>query len=115
MAARKGISVDRALMAGIILLTLGTALTHIYLGSFGLPLFVLNGLGYIGLAAALYLPLSRVSPYRGIVRWVLIGYTALTIVLWFAIAFPTPLGYVNKVNEAALIALLLLEHRLSRR
>jgi hypothetical protein len=62
---------------GIFLLALATAAIHLYLGlSFGgNTLFVLNGLGYLGLLAALQLRDQQLSPYRPIVRWVLVGYT----------------------------------------
>ena len=54
-----------ALRLGIIVLTVTTAAIHLYLGlSSGLPLFVLNGLGYLALFAALYLPISQLAQYR---------------------------------------------------
>lgn len=93
---------------GILLLALGTAVIHLYMGlSFGNTLFLLNGLGYLGLLAALYLPIPQLARFRGAARWALVGYTALTIVLW---AFENPgmtIGYVDKAIEAALITLLL--------
>ena len=49
---------------GIIVLTVVTAIVHLYLGFRGLPLFVLNGLGYLALFAALYLPISQLAQYR---------------------------------------------------
>ncbi len=58
-----------------------TGIVHLYLGFRGLPLFVLNGLGYLALLCALYLPIPRLVPHRGAIRWVFIGYTLLTIVL----------------------------------
>lgn len=105
-----------ALAAGIILLTLATAFIHIRLGLFGLPLFLLNGLGYLGLIALLYLPIPRLTPYRGVIRWALVLYTALTIVLWVFLGGPyTGLGYFTKLAEVALIVLLLFEARVARR
>ena len=47
--------------------------------------FILNGLGYLALLAALYLPVPRLLPYRRVVRLTLIGYATLTILLWVAI------------------------------
>ena len=64
-------------MSGIILTTLITAIVHL---SFGIPLFVLNGLGYLGLLVLLYAPLAALERFRPAVRYVLIGYTVLTIV-----------------------------------
>lgn len=100
----------------IIFLTVATAIVHLYLGFGGLPLFVLNGLGYLALLAALYLPIPRLAPYQGIVRWVLIGYTALTIVLWLLItgSASNATGYIDKVVELLLILLLIAEARASR-
>lgn len=97
---------------GIILLTAATAAIHLYLGlSFGLLLFVLNGLGYLGLLGALYLPVPQLVRYRNLTRWVLIGYTALTVFLWVLIGMRTALGYTDKLIELALITLLLVEWR----
>lgn len=57
------------LCIGIFLLTLGTAVIHLYLGlSFGITLFVLNGLGYLGLLAALQLSIPQMARFRGIAR-----------------------------------------------
>ena len=103
----------RPLGLGIVVLTLITAAIHLYLGSLGLPMFVLNGLGYLALLAALYAPVPRLAPYKNVIRWALIGYTALTVVLWLFITggVSTALGYTNKAVELVLIVLLLLEHR----
>ena len=93
---------------GIFLLALGTAAIHLYLGlSFGNTLFVLNGLGYLGLLAALQLPIPQLTRFRPIARWALVGYTALTIVLYFIDNPGMTIGYVDKAIEVALIALLL--------
>jgi hypothetical protein len=58
------------LRLGVVVLALTTAIIHLYLGlSFGDPVFVLNGLGYLALFAALYLPfpnwLSTGTPHDG--------------------------------------------------
>ena len=102
-------SVGLGLGVGIFLLTLGTAGIHLFLGlNFGLPLFILNGLGYLGLLAALQLPVPQLARFRGAARWTLMGYTALTIVLFFIMAPEYMIiGYVDKAIEVALIALLL--------
>ena len=93
---------------GIFLLALATAIIHLYLGlSFGNTLFVLNGPGYLGLLTALQLPIPQLVRFRPIVRWVLVGYTALTIVLYFVMAPLTVIGLVDKAIEVALIVLLL--------
>jgi hypothetical protein len=103
---------DAALRAGIIALTLATASIHLQL-AFPDPVFILNGLGYLALLAALYLPVSRLARYRNAVRWVLVGYTALTIFLWILLGARTPIGYIDKAIEITLILLLLLEARRS--
>jgi hypothetical protein len=100
------------LRVGIVLLTLATALIHLQL-AFPDPAFILNGLGYLTLLAALYLPIEQVARYRRMVRWALIGYTALTIFLWVLLGARTPIGYIDKMIEILLIFLLLLEARRS--
>lgn len=77
-------------------------------------LFYLNFVGYIVLVTALYLPLLR--RYQRIIRWALIVYTAVTIVVWFLISNASfnPLAYADKVIEVALIILLLIEDRQAR-
>jgi hypothetical protein len=50
--ASTGASANDPLRVGVIVLTVGTALIHLYLGLQGFPLFVLNGLGYLSRQAA---------------------------------------------------------------
>jgi hypothetical protein len=106
-------STDTAIRTGIVLLTLATALIHLQL-NFPDPVFILNGLGYLALLAALVLPVPRVARHRNVVRWALIGYAALTIFLWILLGARTPIGYTDKAIEVLLISLLLLEARRSR-
>jgi hypothetical protein len=87
------------------------------MGMLPLPLpilFDLNFVGYIVLAGALYLP--RLQRFQPIIRWVLIGYTALTIILWYLISggHANMFAYVDKVVEVALIVLLLIDGWQSR-
>ena len=98
------------LRAVVILLTLGTAVTHFTL-LFPDPVFILNGLGYLALLAALYLPIPALEPHRRTIRWLLIGYTGLTLALWIAFGERSTIGYLNKLNEIALIVALLAEQR----
>lgn len=97
---------------GVILLTLTTALIHFSL-LFPDRLFILNGLGYLALLAAYTLPLPIVKDNRGLIRWVFIGYASVTIIAWLVIgdkSWPSgALGYVTKVIELVLIALLNLD------
>lgn len=102
------------ILIGVIVLTIGTALIHLYLGLKGFPLFILNGLGYLTLLAALTLPIPRISDYRSLTRWVLAGYAALTVFLWILVGARNFIGYTDKVIELALISLLLLDARRQR-
>jgi len=84
-------------------------------------LFLLNFIGYIVLAAALYLPaILQFQPllrYQRIIRWLLIVYTAVTIVLWFLITHGGGglYAYIDKPIEVALIVLLLIDDRQASR
>src|SRR5213596_946001 len=81
------------LQIAVALLAVITALIHLNLGVRGfmiglggpLPiLWILNFVGYMVLVTALNLPsLQRV---QSITRWILIAYTALTVILWYLIA-----------------------------
>ena len=110
-------SVGLGLGVGIFVLTLATAVIHLYLAltaigsmglNFGVMLFILNGLGYLGLLAVLQLPVRELARFRSAARWALVPFAALTIVLFFVMAPEyTIIGYVDKAIEVALIALLL--------
>ena len=110
-------SAKLGLGVGIFLLTLATAVIHLYLAftaipyyglNFGVMLFILNGLGYLGLLAALQLPIPQLARFRSAARWALVGYAALTIVLFFLMApWYDIIGYVDKAIEVVLIALLI--------
>lgn len=99
----------------IVGLTLAAAVIHLILG-FGVvgdpfPLFILNGLGYLVLIVALYF-IPQLADKRALVRWVLLGYTALTFVLYFVFNWPDiwgPLGIIDKLIELILIILLWLD------
>ena len=106
-------AVDIAIRIGVVVLTLTTAIVHLSL-LFPDPVFILNGLGYLTLLVVLYLPNPRLAPYRRVVRWTLIGYAALTTLLWVAIGERTVLGYSTTADEVALIMLLLIEGRRMR-
>jgi hypothetical protein len=106
----------------IIALTVATAAIHLYLAFVVMPgltgrvdpLFLLNGLGYLALVAALYMPASFLVRWRPLVRWLLLGYTLLTVLIWFVLTQfagteRTMLGYVDKAIEIALIVLLFIE------
>ncbi len=101
---------SNGLAAGIIVLALAAVIIHFYLnvrmGKLDI-LFTLNGFGYLAFLAALFLPLPVVKDNNRLVRFGMIGYTLLTIILWVFLGKPyTPLGYVTKVIEFALVILL---------
>jgi hypothetical protein len=97
---------------GIILLGLATAFIHLYLvadllvhGMSG-TMFILNGLGYIGLLLALFLPLPFLIRLRPLVRIVFILYTLVTIAAWVFVGERTLRAYIDKIIEVALVVLL---------
>ena len=98
-------STDAGLRAAIAVLTLGTAIIHLTL-AFPDPAFILNGLGYLTLLAALLLP--QTARYHGIAGWVLVGYTALSIGLWVLFGARSTIGFLDKAIEVALILVLIL-------
>lgn len=105
----------------IVLLTLATALIHIFLGvsSWGTntmmgAIFILDGVGYIVIVSLLYFS-GRVGRGRTTMRWILIAYAFLTVVLYFVFngagAFSNILGLITKGIEVLLIVLLLVDRR----
>jgi hypothetical protein len=114
------------LQFGITVLALITAIIHLVvlnvrMGGLDIP-FVLNGLGFLALLAAYMLPLPFAIDHRELVRWLFIGFTAVTILAWVFIAFLPAIqgrgyndgvGYFTKLVELGLIVLLLLEGRRS--
>lgn len=96
---------------GIILLTLATAFLHLKL--FPDIGFTLNGLGYLGLLGAYFLPIPFFQSRHKLVWWVLVGYTFLTITLWvimgdkqFVAGTTSALGYYVKAVEVLLLIFL---------
>lgn len=114
----------RPIQIGIIVTALITALIHWYLvqslirAGLSPTLFILNGLGYVGMLVAYLLPqalVSRVLPrqlaqaYRPVVRYGFMAYTLLTIILWAVMGERTPIAYIDKLAEVALLVLLWLD------
>lgn len=96
---------------GILLGGLLTAYFHFTL--FPDPGFTLNGLGYIGLLGAYFLPIAFFQQRHKMVWWGLAGYTLLTIVLWaimgdkqFVAGTTSAIGYYAKAAEVFLFAFL---------
>ncbi len=112
-----------ALQWAVIALAAATGFIHIVLAFQFVPgpdvTFVLNGVGYFGLVALLYLPVPGVQKYHSWVGWVLIVYTAITIVAWARLGVGSPLAgmpidlsspttwvaYADKLIEVVLIIL----------
>jgi hypothetical protein len=100
---------------GIILFGLATALLHLSLFSqMGFDPIVLNGLGYLALLGAYFLPIPFFQERRNLVWWALLGYTVLTLILWvilgdknFVPGTSSATGYYAKAAELFLIAFLL--------
>ena len=96
---------------GIILSSLATAFLHVTL--YPDIMFTLNGLGYLGLLGAYFLPIPFFQQKHTLVWWVMVGYTALTIILWvvmgdktFVAVTSSATGYYAKVAEVILLACL---------
>jgi hypothetical protein len=112
---------------GIILAALVTAAAHL-LAAFDKilfpdhvdPLFLLNGLGYLGLLGAYFLPIPFFQQRHNLVRNAMIGFAILTIAAWifiwviqYVIIQGTPFfahdslyGVPAKIAEVILILLL---------
>ena len=101
---------------GIILSNLATAVLHLFLFTrLGPDPIALNGLGYLTLLGAYFLPIPFLQQQHKLVWWALFGYAVLTIVLWiflredkpFALDFSNAsIGYYAKTAEVFLLAFL---------
>jgi hypothetical protein len=98
------------LTSTIVVLTLATASVHLSLGGL---LFILNGLGYLGLAALIVIgyvkPHPLVERFDWVPRFALMGYAATTIVGYIVIGPYSTLGWATKAVEVVLIGLLTLD------
>lgn len=105
----------RAIHAAIILAAMVTMGIHLFLGlRFGDILFLLNALGFAGLTGLFLIPLKFLLPVREWIRWILIAYSALTILLWAVIngTLDAP-GITAKSAEILLIILLWVDRKKS--
>jgi len=105
-----------AVQIGIIILTLVTAAIHIFLGlTLPSPLFILNGIGFLVLLAGLFLNVPFARDNRNLVRWVMMAFSAVTVLAWVAIGDKSwpggALGYFTKLVEILLIVLLFMDRR----
>ena len=101
----------------IVVLTLATAAIHLYLnfntGAFvPQPAFIANAIGYVALLAVFFkwVNLPFLNGREKSLWYVYLGYTALTIVAYFAVngakSFSNPVGLADKAIEVLLIAAL---------
>lgn len=96
---------------GIIGLTALTGVLHLVLGLAGSRLLLLNGVGYLGLLALVYLPVAPLQQLRIPLRIILGLYTLVTFVGYFWLHSPAQydvLAILSKVIEALLIVLIAL-------
>lgn len=103
---------------GIVITAVITAMIHLYLGiKFSDILFILNGVGYLALLIALFVQVPIAQKSRSLIRWVLMGFTAITIIAWLVMgdkSWPAgALGYVDKLVEVILLALLWMDRNRS--
>ena len=106
-----------AIRIGIILSGLATAVLHLSIYPvLGLDPIVLNGVGYLGLLGAYFLPIPFFQQKHKLVWWALLAYTILTIVLWvvmgektFDMGTTSAIGYYAKVAEVILVICLWLD------
>lgn len=107
----------RGIHYGIILSNLATAFLHLSLyPALGLDPIFLNGFGYLSLLGAYFLPIPFFQKYHKLVWWGMVGYTALTIVLWallgnlqFVAGTTSATGYYAKAAEVILLVCLWLD------
>jgi hypothetical protein len=101
---------------GIIISTLATALLHLSLfPRLGPDPIALNGLGYLALLGAYFLPIPFLQERHRLVWWIFLGYTVLTLILWVVMGDKTfrldfsnaAIGYYAKAAELFLIGFLL--------
>jgi hypothetical protein len=97
---------DLVLRVAIVALALATAYIHLTLGG---QLFTLNAIGYVVIASALVAPVPILVRHRWLVRIVLAGYAASTIVAWLIQPTYFSTAYLAKAIELALIALLTID------
>ena len=102
------------LQISIIGLTAATAVVHLF-RNFPHLVFILNCLGYLGLLAALYLPILALEEKRGLARYGLMSFASLTILAWIAMGDKNLatgyVGYIDKAIEIVLILLLWIENQ----
>ncbi len=78
--------IEIVIMSGLTaILHLAAAFDRILFPEGADPLFILNGLGYLGLLSAYFLPIPFLQKKHNLIRWGMIGFAILTILAWFFI------------------------------
>lgn len=110
MTILKSRATGAVLTAAIVGLTLATGYIHFTLGGL---LFLLNALGYAGLAALIVIggaaPMPIVRRFSWFPRVALFGYALTTIVAWAIMGPYFSLAYIAKGIEVALLVLVTLD------
>lgn len=98
LSSRNGITV-LALITGVIHLAIGIGTSD--------PLLLLNGVGYLVLLYATFWTPGFLKGQASLIRWAFIGYTLLTIVMYFVMwgadAFRQPMALFVKLVEVLLV------------
>jgi hypothetical protein len=110
---------NRSFLRGaIIVLSVITAVIHFTRVPFtGIP-FLLNGLGFLVLAAAVVFEPSFLAGRQRLAQYALMAFTVVTILAWVAIgdkSLPDGLiGYISKIDELLLLAAVFQYGRLTK-
>jgi ABC-type microcin C transport system permease subunit YejB len=94
-----------AVITGLVHLVLLNIFTMQFTGSVDL-LFTLNGLGFLGLTAALFLDIPFLKGYEKWIIYAFMAFTLATIIAWVAVGERSTLGYLTKLDEVILLATL---------
>lgn len=97
------------LQLGVVGLTVATGVSHVVMGLGGEMLMLLNGLGYLALAAAIFLPFGLPDGLQRLLPIILAVYTLVTIAGYFVLHTPaqySTLGLGSKAIEIVLVVLL---------
>jgi len=96
----------------ILFSTLITAIIHLSL-NFPDTMFILNGLGFLALLVAYFVPLSMFKRYHSLIRGLFIAYTIVTILAWVAIGSRSTIGLITKLVEVVLLMALIASRKSS--
>ncbi len=104
------------LHAVLVAAVLVTAGIHLYLGiKFADVMFLLNSIGYVGLTGLFLIPLAITQRFHEVLRWVLIAFALITIIMWAIINGHLDVtGITAKSAEVLIIVLLLVDRQRSR-